>query len=168
MLLRFGFARLRRFWLGLGPWDGQIRPGDRGDSHMDKPYVEPEELTVPTAVLQRACLDMGVVDNGQREIIAVRIIRLTQTGEWDSNMPEKRRNETHLEVRSASKNDQHRPTYQDGVEQFASRSWLRRRFSNLFRCSITTCESGIRWTKPMNIPPKASLMTRHCYLILVA
>src|SRR5687768_9455706 len=64
-------------------------PGDRGDSQMFKPYFEPKELTVLTAVLHRACLDMGVADSGQREIIAARIIRLAQTGKWDSNMPEK-------------------------------------------------------------------------------
>ena len=56
-------------------------------SHMYKPYFEPKELAVLTAVLQRACLDMGVVDNGQREVIASRIIRLAQTGKWD--LPEK-------------------------------------------------------------------------------
>lgn len=56
---------------------------------MYKPYFEPKELTVLTAVLHRACLDMGVVDNGQRQVIAARIVRLAQTGKWDSNMPEK-------------------------------------------------------------------------------
>jgi hypothetical protein len=56
---------------------------------MHKSYFEPQELTVLTAVLQRACLVMRVVDNSQREDIAVRIIRLAQTGEWDSVMPAK-------------------------------------------------------------------------------
>ena len=56
---------------------------------MYKPYFEPEELTVLTAVLQRACLDMGVVSNGQREVIAARIVRLAQTGKWDFDMPER-------------------------------------------------------------------------------
>jgi hypothetical protein len=31
---------------------------------------------------------MGVVDNGQREVIAARIIRLAQTGKEDLVMPE--------------------------------------------------------------------------------
>jgi hypothetical protein len=56
---------------------------------MYKPYFEPEELTVLTVVVERACLDMGVVDMGQREVIAARIIRLAQTGKWDIDMPEK-------------------------------------------------------------------------------
>jgi hypothetical protein len=55
---------------------------------MCKAYFEPNELTVLAAVLHRACLDMGVVDNGQREVIAARIIRLAQTGKWDLAMPE--------------------------------------------------------------------------------
>jgi hypothetical protein len=55
---------------------------------MYKPYFESKELTVLAAVLHRACLDMGVVDNGQREVIAARIIRLAQTGKEDLVMPE--------------------------------------------------------------------------------
>ena len=50
---------------------------------MYKPYFEPQELTFLTAVLERACLDAGVVENSQREIIAARIVRLAQTGEED-------------------------------------------------------------------------------------
>ena len=50
---------------------------------MYKPYFEPQELTFLTAVLERACLDAGVVEDSQREIIAARIVRLAQTGEED-------------------------------------------------------------------------------------
>jgi hypothetical protein len=56
---------------------------------MNKPYFEPQELTVLTAVLQRACLDMGIGDSFRREDMAARIIRLAQSGEWDFDMPAK-------------------------------------------------------------------------------
>jgi hypothetical protein len=58
---------------------------------MNKPYFEPQELTVLTAVLQRACLDMGIGDSFRREDMAARIIRLAQSGEWDFDMPAKGR-----------------------------------------------------------------------------
>jgi hypothetical protein len=50
---------------------------------MFKQYFEPQELTFLTAVLERACLDAGVVEDSQREITAARIVRLAQTGEED-------------------------------------------------------------------------------------
>jgi hypothetical protein len=50
---------------------------------MFKPYFEPQELTFLTAVLERACLDSGIVEDSQREVAAARIVRLAQRGEED-------------------------------------------------------------------------------------
>jgi hypothetical protein len=94
-------------------WDVAGKTKEYGQ--MYKQYFEPRELTVLAAVLHRACLDMGVVDNGQREVIAARIIRLAQTGKWDFNMPEKG------------------PTISDFrhfFESLRTRSWVRDGFFN--------------------------------------
>jgi len=45
---------------------------------MYKPYFEPQELTFLAAVLERACLEAGIVEDSQREVVAARIVRLAQ------------------------------------------------------------------------------------------
>jgi hypothetical protein len=50
---------------------------------MFKPYFEPQELTFLAAVLEKACLDAGAVDDNQRVVVAARIVKLAQTSEAD-------------------------------------------------------------------------------------
>jgi hypothetical protein len=48
---------------------------------MYKPYFEPQELTLLAAVLERACLEAGIVEFSAREVAAARIVGLAQMGE---------------------------------------------------------------------------------------
>jgi len=50
---------------------------------MYKPYFESQELTFMAAVLERACVEAGIVEEREREIVAARIVRVAQTGEED-------------------------------------------------------------------------------------
>jgi hypothetical protein len=57
---------------------------------MYKPYFESQELSFLTAVLERACLEAGIVEESEREVAAARIVRLAQTGEEDFDTLRKR------------------------------------------------------------------------------
>jgi hypothetical protein len=46
-------------------------------------YFESKDLTFFTAVLERACSDIGRPDESRRQAIAARILHLAQTGERD-------------------------------------------------------------------------------------
>jgi hypothetical protein len=57
---------------------------------MYKPYFESQELTFLAAVLERACLEAGIVEVREREVAAARIVRLAQMGEEDFDTLTKR------------------------------------------------------------------------------
>lgn len=57
---------------------------------MYKPYFEPQELTFLAAVLERACLEAGIVEDHEREDAAARIVGLAQMGEEDFDTLRKR------------------------------------------------------------------------------
>jgi hypothetical protein len=91
---------------------------------MFKPYFEPEELTFLSAVLEKACLDAGIVEEREREVAAARIVRLAQTGEEDFDT-----------LRTQATKSAFRHSFESSHAETTEEPLFRRSFPNLLELS---------------------------------
>jgi hypothetical protein len=91
---------------------------------MYKPYFEARELTFLAAVLERSCLEAGIVEDSERELAAARIVRLAQAGEEDFDT-----------LRKGATKSAFRHSFEELQAETSEKPPFRRSFPNLLELS---------------------------------